>query len=119
MQTCPECGIALRGRKCPECGWEMPRGAPQVKEPQNYCQWLAESGQCKMRGSVRLDGEGEYCSWHSECKLRGDKGEDYQEFEAFCLKYYGVQYSIPALWDMSNGRKPGGPTKPNQESVPF
>ncbi len=72
-----------------------------------------------MRSSIRLDGEGWFCEWHNQCKLTGSKGDEYQEFEVFCLKCYGTQYSIHSLWDMANGRKPGGPTKPDQESVPF
>lgn len=66
--VCPECGGAVRGRKCAACGWsQTPEPAKSKGEyehtPFRRCGWFTDGRQCYY---LAIMSTSEHCAWHRE-----------------------------------------------------
>ena len=91
---------------------------PSPKSDFMRCQWISAYGQCCLWWDVQIDGIGSYCTFHARCRIAGYSGNDYQEFETFCLECYRfasyfLDLDIPALWNAVTGKVPA--TQPREQ----
>lgn len=70
MVECPECGQAVRGKKC-RCGWVVPLaqsvdGVRQSDPMYGCCDWIGD-GQCHYPGVFRHGNGKWFCRQHDAC----------------------------------------------------